>query len=108
MSVEVRIICYRSQGSKIQFTIILSFVSCYRPILFRLCSLFLVLVIILSCSVCVHCSLFLFCFVHQVKKKRKKKKEKDREKEEGKKCVIEAIDTIIHFAYQFFFFFLES
>jgi hypothetical protein len=76
MSVEVRIIWYQSQGSKIRFKILLSFVSCDHLILFRLCSLFLILVIILSCSVCIHCSLFLFCFVHQVKVFFKKKKEK--------------------------------
>jgi hypothetical protein len=63
MSVEVHIIWYQSQGSKIRFTILLSFVSCYHLILFRLFSLFIVLVIILSCSVSVHYSLFWFYFV---------------------------------------------
>jgi hypothetical protein len=61
-------------GSKIRFTIFLSFVSCYHLILFCLCSLFPVLVIILSCFVCVKYSFFLFCLVNQVKKKRKEKK----------------------------------
>jgi hypothetical protein len=44
-------------GSKIRFTILLPFVSCYHSILFRLCSLFLVL-----------------CFVLCTKLKKKKKK----------------------------------
>jgi hypothetical protein len=87
VSVEVRIIWYQSQGSKIRFTILLSFVSCYHLILFHLCSLFLILVIILSCFVCIDCSLFLFCFVHQVKKK-KIKKEKRKKRETKKKKVL--------------------
>jgi hypothetical protein len=77
MSVEVRIIWYQSQGSKIRFKILLSFVSCDHLILFRLCSLFLILVIILSCSVCIHCSV---CFVSCTKLKNKKE-----EKQKGKR-----------------------
>jgi len=99
VSVEVRIIWYQSQGSKIRFTILLSFVSCYHLILFHLCSLFLILVIILSCFVCIDCSLFLFCFVHQVKKKKLKKKKEKRERRK-KKSVTEATNTIIYRAYQ--------
>ena len=45
ISIEVRIIWYQSLGSKIRFIILLPFVSCYHPILFRLCSLFLVFVL---------------------------------------------------------------
>jgi hypothetical protein len=56
--------------------------SCYHPILFRLCSLFLILV------------LFRAPIDH---KKKKKKKEN---KKDGKKGVTETTDTIIHLAYQ--------
>ena len=49
--VGVRIIWYQSLGSKIRFIILLSFVSCYHPILFH---------------VYVYYSLFLFWVVHQV------------------------------------------
>ena len=45
MSIEVRIIWYQSIGSKIRFTIPLSFLSCYHLFLFLLCSLFLALVL---------------------------------------------------------------
>ena len=45
VSIEVRIIWYQSTGSNISFTTLLSFVSCYHPILFLLCSLFLVLIL---------------------------------------------------------------
>ena len=45
VSIEVRIIWYQSTGSKISFLSILSFVSCYHPILFLLCSLFFVLIL---------------------------------------------------------------
>ena len=45
VSIEVRIIWYQSTGSKISFLSLLSFVSCYHPILFLLCSLFLVLIL---------------------------------------------------------------
>ena len=43
--IEVRIIWYQSTCFKIRFTIPLSFVSCYHPILLILCSLFLALVL---------------------------------------------------------------
>ena len=43
VSIEVRIIWNQSIGSKISFLSLLSFISCYHPILFLLCSLFLVL-----------------------------------------------------------------
>jgi len=79
VSVEVRIIWYQSQGSKIRFTILLSFVlsylvlfvfiilcSCYHPILFCLCSLFLILVLFRAQS--------------------KKKKKSTQKKEEKKGC----------------------
>jgi len=55
--------------------------SCYHPILFRLCSLFLILV--------------LFRAPIDVKKKKKK-----REQKRWKKGVTETTDTIIHLAYQ--------
>ena len=45
VSVEVRIIWYQSTVSKISFLSLLSFVSCYHPILFLLCSLFFVLIL---------------------------------------------------------------
>ena len=45
VSIEVRIIWYQSTGSKISFLSLLSFVSCYHPILFLLCSLFLILIL---------------------------------------------------------------
>ena len=43
--IEVHIISYQSTGSKISFLSLLSFVSCYHPILFLLCSLFFVLIL---------------------------------------------------------------
>ena len=61
--IEIRIIWYQSTGSKIKFTIPLSFVSCYHHILFRLCSLFLVLILWLH----------QVKIVHEVQKKCKKK-----------------------------------
>ena len=45
VSIEVRIIWYQSTGSKISFLSLLSFVSCYHPILFLLCSLFFVFIL---------------------------------------------------------------
>ena len=45
VSIEVCIIWYQSTGSKISFLSLLSFVSCYHPILFLLCSLFFVLIL---------------------------------------------------------------
>ena len=45
VSIGVRIIWYQSTGSKISFLSFLSFVSCYHPILFLLCSLFFVLIL---------------------------------------------------------------
>ena len=49
VSIEIRFIWYQSIGSKIMFTILLP-ISCYYPILFRLCSLFLVFVLCLAPS----------------------------------------------------------
>ena len=45
VSIEVYIIWYQSTGSKISFLSLLTFVSCYHPILFLLCSLFFVLIL---------------------------------------------------------------
>ena len=45
VSIEIRIIWYQSTGSKISFLSLLTFVSCYHPILFLLCSLFFVLIL---------------------------------------------------------------
>ena len=45
VSIEVRIIWYQSTGSKISFLSLLSFVSCYHPILFLSCYLFFVLIL---------------------------------------------------------------
>ena len=45
VSIEIRIIWYQSTGSKISFLSLLSFVSCYHPILFLLCSLFFVFIL---------------------------------------------------------------
>ena len=45
VSIEGCIIWYQSTGFKICFLSLLSFVSCYHPILFLLCSLFFVLIL---------------------------------------------------------------
>jgi hypothetical protein len=66
VSIEVRVIWYQSLGSKIKFTILLPFVSCYHPILFLLCSLFLVIV--------------LYCAPSSKKKKKTSQKKKRRNK----------------------------
>jgi large-conductance mechanosensitive channel len=67
-------------GSKIRFTILLPFVSCYHSIFFPF-------VFFISCS--------LFCIVHQVEKKKKKKKKKGKKKKVILKHRVEKKEVIL-------------